>query len=451
MTGMALLRLLCVLVAAQTAFGLRLTMVSTASRPAPLAQVVDRLRKAAQYVTEQPLRLQYSTTMAARVGYFLSQGLIISRLPGLAAEPAPSPTPAPAMAPLDVAAVIGAVADAIVSDRPEDIDFVIPSVSEKAYLGSEEQRALFAKNFAAIIGLLRNDLRNIETGKYKMPFDLQPSLQNPQFNPLSVASQAFNYATDRRNVLARSRRGPEGGLEIRQSFSSDRYPDYYLRNFHFQTDGWLSTQSAKIYDYQVEALFLGTADAMRRQLLPSMGAFFNQKGAAGAGVQHLDIATGTGRFLSFVLDNWPSLEATALDLSPFYLAEAKSTLAPKHPSCKFVEAAAEQLPFPDASFDSISCVYMFHELPRDIRQRVVSEMARVLRPGGKVFFCDSAQEGEVPTDRVLEGFTILAHEPFYLDYTKQSLRDLFGASGLVQDEGSEEVCWVSKVVTFTKA
>jgi hypothetical protein len=36
-----------------------------------------------------------------------------------------------------------------------------------------------------------------------------------------------------------------------------------------------------------------------------------------------------------------------------------------------------------------------------------------------VFFVDSAQKGEVPYDRILEGFTIIAHEPYYLNYTKQ--------------------------------
>jgi len=37
-----------------------------------------------------------------------------------------------------------------------------------------------------------------------------------------------------------------------------RYPDYYLQNFHWQTDGWLSTGSAAAYEYTTEALFEGT-------------------------------------------------------------------------------------------------------------------------------------------------------------------------------------------------
>ena len=45
------------------------------------------------------------------------------------------------------------------------------------------------------------------------------------------------------------------------------FPDYYLRNFHYQTGGYLSERSAKLYDQQVEVLFIGSADAMRRQAL----------------------------------------------------------------------------------------------------------------------------------------------------------------------------------------
>jgi hypothetical protein len=56
-----------------------------------------------------------------------------------------------------------------------------------------------------------------------------------------------------------------------QEFSSDveteGYPSYYLQNFHHQTNGYLSDLSANLYDLQVELLFGGTADPMRRRIL----------------------------------------------------------------------------------------------------------------------------------------------------------------------------------------
>ena len=41
-------------------------------------------------------------------------------------------------------------------------------------------------------------------------------------------------------------------------------PKYFLRNFHYQTDGYLSEKSARLYEFQVETLFSGCAATMRR-------------------------------------------------------------------------------------------------------------------------------------------------------------------------------------------
>jgi len=106
------------------------------------------------------------------------------------------------------------------------------------------------------------------------------------------------------------------------------------------------------------------------------------------------------------------------------------------------------MPFDDASFDAITCVYLFHELPPEVRVSVLQEMNRVLKPGGKLFFVDSAQAGEVPYDRVLKGFTIQAHEPYYFDYTAMDLPAAFKAAGFDVDEVG--VHWVSKTISATK-
>jgi hypothetical protein len=56
---------------------------------------------------------------------------------------------------------------------------------------------------------------------------------------------------------------------------------------------------------------------------------------------------------------------------------------------------------------------------------------------------------QVPYERVLEGFTISAHEPYYMDYTETDLSVLFGQAGLTVE--STGVHWVSKSVTLVKA
>ena len=55
--------------------------------------------------------------------------------------------------------------------------------------------------------------------------------------------------------------------DLPKSVDKENYPNYYLRNFHHQTDGYLSDFSASIYDLQVEILFNGTANPMRRRII----------------------------------------------------------------------------------------------------------------------------------------------------------------------------------------
>ena len=74
--------------------------------------------------------------------------------------------------------------------------------------------------------------------------------------------------------------------------TADGLPDYYRQNFHFQSDGWLSDHSAALYDTQVEVLFTGAADAMRRRALAPIARWL--QGRNQREVRGLDVGCGTG-------------------------------------------------------------------------------------------------------------------------------------------------------------
>ena len=100
-------------------------------------------------------------------------------------------------------------------------------------------------------------------------------------------------------------------------------------------------------------------------------------------------------------------------------------------------------------------MYLFHEMPKEARRNAAREFARVLKPGGKLFFVDSAQVGdgaalgmEKAFDQALERFPMFDHEPYYRDYSLTDLKALFGAFGLVYEDSN--VAWVSKCWCFTK-
>jgi len=288
--------------------------------------------------------------------------------------------------------------------------------------------------------LFRTDWRNIEGGEYRLPLEMR---RPPSIARLARASRDYLLDTEK---VAR-RKHANGHSEVMREDLAAKYPRYYLQNFHFQSDGWLSAESADRYDMQVETLFTGAAAAMRRQALP-----FIRRAIAGrdpSSIEFLDLACGAGGFLETALDNWPGVSATALDLSPAYLGKARTSLA-RFRNVRFLEAKAEETTLAPASFDIVSAVYLFHELPPKVREDVAREIARVLKPGGVFILVDTIQYGdERGLDVLLENFPRGFHEPYYDSYCRLDLSAHFGAAGLVRTD--ETLAFLSKVSAFAKA
>jgi ubiquinone/menaquinone biosynthesis C-methylase UbiE len=291
---------------------------------------------------------------------------------------------------------------------------------------------------ADLFRLMRRDRANIEAGHYRAP-------QTLPGNPLPALGRSLRFLADLGAIDRRRRGQVESDLEAADA-AATAYPDYYRRNFHYQTDGYLSAHSAALYDFQVEVLFNGGADAMRRQALVPLARHL--RGRRIREQRLLDVACGTGSFLAMVKHNYPRLPVTGVDLSAPYLRHAGDNLA-RWSWVSLVEGAAEALPFADRSFSLVTCVYLFHELPRPVRRRVAQEMARVLRPDGLLVFVDSFQHGDEPAfDGLLELFPLAYHEPYFADFVRDDLAALFADAGL-QGAGAERA-YMSKVMTLSR-
>ncbi len=222
------------------------------------------------------------------------------------------------------------------------------------------------------------------------------------------------------------------------------YPDYYLRTFHWQSDGWLSDHSAKYYDVSVEVLFVGTAGIMRRMTIPALVA--SLEGRAQPSI--LDVACGTGSFLRQLHGTFPKARLSGIDLSPYYLRRAHDTLN-GIPGVTLVADNAEAMPFAGESFDAVSSIFLFHELPRSARMNVLQEMYRVLRPGGCAVICDSAQRVEsAELEYFFDLFPALYHEPYFKTYVSDPLEATLEACGF--QVSSSRPHFLSKVVVATK-
>jgi len=207
--------------------------------------------------------------------------------------------------------------------------------------------------------------------------------------------------------------------EIPRDVNEEDYPNYYLQNFHHQTDGYLSKHSAEIYDLQVEILFNGTADSMRRRILaPLKKGLEKYMSKDSKKIKVLDIATGTGRTLQQIQSALPEIELYGLDLSGSYLKQASKYLSSRSGDLvQLTKGNAENMPYSSGSFQALTCVFLFHELPRDARKNVLNECFRLLEPGGTLILADSIQIDDSPKfTPIMENFHKIFHEPYYRDY-----------------------------------
>lgn len=302
-------------------------------------------------------------------------------------------------------------------------------------IGPTPSRAELTANMRA---LFEREWRDIAAGLFPAPRGLGPE-------PAEFLRRSLLYFGDLPQVDARR----HGTLddELPPGTQADGLPDYYRQNFHFQSDGWLSDNSAALYDTQVEVLFTGAADAMRRRALAPIANWL--QGRNQRDVRGLDVGCGTGRLLASLHSAWPGMKLTGIDLSAPYLEEARRLIG-RTARVKLDEAAAEALPFDDASLDLVVSSFLLHELPEKIRAQVLAEIARVLKPGGLVVIVDSLQKGDRREwDGLLDLFPHYFHEPYYADYVTGNVEAWGAIAGLAPV--SSERAFLSKVATFTRS
>ena len=292
----------------------------------------------------------------------------------------------------------------------------------------------------AYLRLFVQDRANVEAGLYPPPDDL-----NVAALPKALKSaQAFQRDASEVNRRRLARDGTEVRAQVPEG--TNRYPAYYLQNFHYQSGGWFTEDSAELYDTQVEALFSGTADAMRRAALAEISR--ELKGRDQRTQRLLDVACGNGRFLEKVLEVYPRLGVTGLDLSPTYTEAARTRLAPWR-NAEIIHDAAEAMPVEAATQDIVVSIFLFHELPPKVRPKVLAEIFRVLKPGGAFILADSVQFGDYPAmDGLLEYFPHGFHEPYYKGYLDWNLTEALESRGFVKE--GERLAFLTKVTIWRR-
>lgn len=148
----------------------------------------------------------------------------------------------------------------------------------------------------------------------------------------------------------------------------------------------------------------------------------------------LDVATGAGSFVSILKDNLQSFSSiTGVDSSPHAIERANAAFSDER--IKFQLMDALHLDFPSETFDTVSIVNSLHHLPD--AATVLSEMMRVLKPGGAFILFEMFQDHPSPTQQnavllhhwwgKIDTATGIYHAP---TCTRQQLLDAVSAIGL---------------------
>ena len=187
------------------------------------------------------------------------------------------------------------------------------------------------------------------------------------------------------------------------------------------------------YDIVTAALFGG-----RRRLSFRALAIASE---ARSGDRILDVGCGTGYFARTLVEIVGPLGAVVgVDAAPEMVAHAASRS--RSANCKFEVGNASDLSFPDSSFDVVVSSLTMHHLAPPDQLTAVSEMRRVLRPGGKVLIA----EFQAPTGhawKLLLGPTGLAA----MAHAVPHVQALVAAAGFVDIERG----YVPPVLQYVRA
>jgi demethylmenaquinone methyltransferase/2-methoxy-6-polyprenyl-1,4-benzoquinol methylase len=150
----------------------------------------------------------------------------------------------------------------------------------------------------------------------------------------------------------------------------------------------LSGEAKRTYVAELFARIAGRYDLMNSLMTGGMHHRWKRNAArttaAGLAGPALDIATGTGD-LAFALVRQPGIEkAVGVDLLPemLTLARGKQGQRGEGQQTTFLQGDALRLPFPDGAFACATAGFSLRNMP-DLPQ-AIAEMARIVRPGGRV-------------------------------------------------------------------
>ncbi len=145
----------------------------------------------------------------------------------------------------------------------------------------------------------------------------------------------------------------------------------------------------------------------------------------------LDCAIGTGRNIPF----YPATaQMTGFDLSPAMLARAGRRSSRLGRDVELVEADVLDLPFADGSFGAATATFLFCVLPDHVQERALREVARVVKPGGRIVLLEYTWSQDPFQRRRMELWVPWIRFAFGAGFDRRTAHHAVKAGLIIEDE-----------------
>jgi ubiquinone/menaquinone biosynthesis C-methylase UbiE len=149
------------------------------------------------------------------------------------------------------------------------------------------------------------------------------------------------------------------------------------------------------------------------------------------GQRILDLGCGTGTLAVLVKERQPSAVVFGVDADGEMLSRAMRKADKAGAAITFEQAFAQTLPHPDESFDAVVSSLFFHHIDRPVKDETVTEIARVLVPGGELHVADWGPPSDPVMATMFMGIRLLDGIGPTADNAHGRLPSVFESAGLV--------------------